>query len=178
MAVLTPIKREKTKPKKQGTTEPQKPFNGLWLLLLLGVGIFFATDFGDFVQKKSDGTYELSPEREADLERRVEEYRNAEQYALVATENDWYECFNCGDETVIFLYIGEVWKYGVSKHASKRYSRNWYLERNLQYITQFKGTIDKCLELELKKIYRYPLLPESLKRKRKLPRPPGNQEDY
>lgn len=178
MDVLTPTKPKRVRPKRQETPEPKKPFNGLWLLLLLGVGIFFATDFGDFVQKKSDGTYELSPKREADLERRLEQIDNAEQYALIATTNGFYECFNCGDKHTIYLYIGEVWKYGVTKNGIRRYSKSWYQKAKLEYEMQFEGTYSECMKMELTQIYKYPMLPENLKRDYKLPRPPGNIEDY
>jgi hypothetical protein len=178
MDVLTPTKPKRVQPKRQEMPEPKKPFNGLWLLLLLGVGIFFATDFGDFVQKKSDGTYELSPEREAELKRRKEQYDNAEQYVLVATVNGWYPCYNCNGETKIYLYIGEVWKYGISKNGIKRYSRDFYSNYKVRYIIQYEGTLTDCMKKELDQIYNYPLLPENLKRDKKLSRPPGNKEDY
>jgi len=44
--------------------------------------------------------------------------------------------------------------------------------RNLTYINS-----SECLKMEKLKIYNYPLLPEALKRKIKLFRPPGNAND-
>lgn len=120
----------------------------------------------------------MSPEREAELNRRKEQYENAEQYALVATQNNWYTCYNCGEDTKIYLYIGEVWKYGISKNGSKRYSRSFYTNSKLGYYKQYEGTLTDCMKRELDQIYKYPLLPENLKRDKKLSRPPGNKEDY
>ena len=130
------------------------------------------------LKRKSDGSYELKPERKGDLDRRKRKIDEAEQYALIATVNGWYECFNCASSNRIFLFVGEVWKYGVSKNGSKRYSKSWYQSSKLQYITQFKGLYSECFKSELDRIYEYPILPENLKRTEKLPRPPGNKEDY
>jgi len=77
----------------------------------------------------------------------------------------------------IYLYIGEVWKYGVSKNGVKRYNLWWYKDKNVIYVTQFKGNIGECMKKELEKIYAYPILPQNIKREIPLPRPPGNKVD-
>lgn len=177
MEVLTPPKRVK-QTQQPPDKKPKLPFGGLLLLLALGCLILMTTEFDEFVRKTPDGNYELSPEREEDLERRLEQIDNAEQYALIATKSGLYPCFNCGNKTKIYLYIGEVWKYGVTKNGVRRYSKSWYRKMNLRYWKQFEGTYSECMKMELKQIYKYPMLPENLKRDYKLPRPPGNIEDY
>lgn len=177
MEVLAPPKREKRKQKPDKNDRKPKP-NGLWILLLIGGLITAMVASSDFVRKTPDGNYELSPEREAELNRRKEQYDNAEQYALVAAQSGWYQCFNCGDETKIYLYIGEVWKYGVSKNGSRRYTNIWYRTNKLQYVTEFQGTWTDCFKRELDQIYNYPLLPQNLKREKLIYRPPGNPKDY
>jgi len=47
----------------------------------------------------------------------------------------------------------------------------------MTYQTQFVGNIFECKKQELLKIYNYPVLPENLKRKIPLIRPPGNKID-
>jgi hypothetical protein len=159
------------------TGSPKK--NNHWFLFFIIVlALYFAQSFDDFIIKKDDGTYEISEQRQEELKKRKTKIDNAEQYALVAASNGLYPCFNCRDKQHIFLYIGEVWKYGVSKNGSKRYSKSWYQSSNLTYITQFKGLYSECFKRELEKIYQYPILLENLKREEKLPRPPGNKEDY
>ena len=159
------------------TGSPKK--NNHWFLFFIIVlALYFAQSFDDFIIKKDDGTYEISEQRQEELKKRKTKIDNAEQYALVAASNGLYPCFNCGEKIHIFLYIGEVWKYGVSKNGSQRYKKHWYKSMRLEYITQYVGIYSECLKRELDQIYQYPILPENLKRVLKLPRPPGNKEDY
>jgi hypothetical protein len=133
-------------------------------------------DFNKFVQKKPDGTYELSLERLADLEKRTKQIDYAEQYVLLVTADGWFPCFNEASKKV-YLYVGEVWKYGVSKHGVKRHNSRWYQQMKVEYWTQFRGSYGICVRQELEKNYYYPLLPENLKRANKLPFPPGLKEE-
>jgi len=102
------------------------------------------------------------------------------QYALVATQNDWYPCYKCQNAR-IFLRAGEVWKYGKTCIGKdKRYHD--LDKRNLTFIPEFKGTEKQCLIIEKQKIYNYITSPENLARAERtgtapLMRPPGNKID-
>ncbi len=128
--------------------------------------------------------FKLSIERAAKKAREIErieshsfQYKNCEQYTLVATEDGWFPCFNCGTADSIFLYEDEVWKYGKTCFGEKgRYPSGLPVE-NLQYLTEFSGTEKECLIMEKEKIYNYPNLPECLRRNILLIRPAGNKID-
>ena len=102
------------------------------------------------------------------------------QYALVATENGYYPCYNCITPT-IYLKYGEVWKYGKTCIGEdKRYSD--LKAKKLFFQIQFIGTEEQCLIVEKQKIYSYFLLPENIERTtgtgtQPLMRPPGNKID-
>jgi hypothetical protein len=171
-----------TRPKPKPNVEPKRSKeqrNNYWFLFfIILLMLYCAQNFDDFTIKNDDGTYEISQQRQEELQKRKEKIDKAEQYALVAVSNGLYPCFNCGEQQHIFLYIGEVWKYGVSKNGNQRYKKHWYKSMRLEYLTQFTGIYSECLKRELDQIYQYPILPENLKREEKLPRPPGNKEDY
>ena len=112
------------------------------------------------------------------MEKELEEFEQAEQYALFVRASGNYPCLNCGVITEIYLHTGEIWKYGVTMKGEFRRYKNGLPHDGLIYIVQFSGTLQECLRLEKTKIYNYPLLPENLKRSYKLNRPPGNQRDY
>jgi len=98
------------------------------------------------------------------------------QYALVATEEGYFLCYGCA-EGQIYLYPGEIWKYGKTcKGQSGRYPSGFPVP-NLKFVIQFEGTESECLVEEKRKIYAYESLPECQKRNIKLPRPPGNKID-
>ena len=178
MEIIIPKSRNekiKTYPFQEKKPNP-KNYNWLWLVVILVV--VMAAKFADFVDRQPDGGYILKPKRKRELERRKGKLDESEQYALKATINGWYECHNCGKETQIYLYIGEVWKYGVSRNGVRRYASWEYKENDLAYIMEYKGTLTECSKRELEQIYNYPLLPENLKRDFKLPRPPGNKKDH
>ncbi|MCB0616594.1 MAG: hypothetical protein KDC75_24920 [Phaeodactylibacter sp.] len=123
------------------------------------------------------GQPQLQPDRLKKMEKELDKLDEAEQYALVATTAGWYACFNCPDTTHIYLFPGQIWKYGVTVNGPDRYPRSFYKENKLQYISQFKGTLQECLREEKRKIYHYPILPENVKRKKPILRPPGNKKD-
>ena len=175
MKTLTTHQEIKTYPFQE---QKPRPKNYLWFWLVVILILAMASQFDDFVRKTPEGDYVLKSKRKKELERRKEKIDNAEQYALKATVNGWYDCYNCGDETKIYLYIGDIWKYGVSRNGAKRYASWWYDENELVYEMEYKGTLSECSKRELEQIYAYPVLPENLKRDYKLPRPPGNKEDY
>lgn len=166
---------------------PKKPIPGLFVaLLVLGIGTLWGYHIY-LSEKKSplhvvideEGNEALSPERNAKLKKELDELDNAEQYALIADLNGYYPCFTCPDgSTTIYLYKGEVWKYGTTrKGEQKRYPGKSYGAPNLSFIVQFQGNYVECLKLEKIKIYNYPLLPEAKKRTIRLFRPPGNLND-
>lgn len=119
----------------------------------------------------------LSPERRQKLEKELEELENAEQYVLIAERDGWYSCFNCPGEAYIFLHSGEIWKYGVTRKGEKKRYGDWHINQSLIYFVQYQGPLQECLKQEKIKIYTYSLLPENLKRKYPLIRPPGNKRD-
>ena len=104
-------------------------------------------------------------------------YNNCEQYALVALKDGWFPYYNCDTSDSIYLYKGEVWKYGKTcLGESERYKSGLPTE-NLRFVQQFKGSEKECLIMEKEKIYNYPNLPECIKRNIFLHRPPGNKID-
>lgn len=123
------------------------------------------------------GNPQAQPGRLKKMQRELDKLDEAEQYVLVATEPGWYPCFNCPDTTHIYLLLGEIWKIGVTTNGPSRYPKSFYKENKLQYIYQFKGTLQECLREEKKRIYHYPILPENIKRKKPILRPPGNKKD-
>jgi hypothetical protein len=164
----------------------QAPVSQRWRLLLVVMLVLGCAGLGIWLFSKSAseapfgyddaGNPVLHPERLAKMEREIEKLDEAEQYALLAAAEGWYPCFNCLDAQ-IFLLAGEVWKYGVTTNGSSRYSESFYATNRLLYFSQFKGTLQECLQEEKRKIYHYAILPENVKRQRPLLRPPGNKND-
>jgi hypothetical protein len=169
------------------SVEPEKkPKSGLHLLLLLIlIGGVFGAYWIDSWKDKSpivvhpDGSATLHPERDAELQKALDEINNAEQYALRATADGYFPCYSCPNgETTLFLYVGQVWRYGSTKLGVKgRYPDGNYGADNLIYVIEFMGNIAECEAMEKTKIFNYPLLPEARKRSFTLPRPPGNKID-
>lgn len=162
--------------------QAQKPLFW-WVVLLLGAGfLIYHLISGDQASPtviNEDGEEVLSPERQGKLDRELDEFDNAVQYALFATVDGYYPCYTCPDGSVtIFLYEGEVWRYGSTRKGKEgRYPNENYGASNLFYAEQFWGNEMECRKMEKVKIYKYPLLPEALKRGIKLLRPPGNKND-
>lgn len=155
-----------------------------FLLILLALGIIFfyvasndlSEDSPVYIDK--DGSVKLAPEREAKLNKELDEIDNAEQYALIAAIDGYFPCFSCPNNMALFLNKGETWKYGVTRKGEKtRYPSGDYGADDLLYVPQFRGDYAECLKEEKRKIYYYPMLPEALKRKIILKRPPGNKND-
>lgn len=140
----------------------------VWLALLVSgfIVLFYSHDIA-----------KLSPERRQKLEKELDELENAEQYVLIAERDGWYSCFNCPGEAYIFLHSGEIWKYGVTRKGEKGRYGEWHINQSLVYFVQYQGPLQECLKREKIKIYTYSLLPENLKRKYPLIRPPGNKRD-
>jgi hypothetical protein len=127
------------------------------------------------------GNPSLSPKREGKLKRELDNLDEAEQYALLARDNGYYPCLSCKasgvDSIQIFLFRGEVWKYGTTTKGEAGRYRKTLVVKKLRYVPQHVGTLTDCLKQEKIKIYQYPLLPECLKRNFYLIRPPGNKQD-
>jgi len=122
------------------------------------------------------GNISLAPHRQKKLDKELEEIDNAVQYALIATENGIYPCYTCADAGfTIYLHIGEVWKYGMTRIGDKRrYPKGDYGADKVVFVEQFYGTYSECLKMEKIKLYGYPLLLEARKRTFLLVLPPGN----
>ena len=179
--------------KKRGSATPSNPGGGspgpfilLLLLSLLAIGVVAGHKILAGKEKEKspivideDGNARLSPERQAKLEKELEEIDSAVQYVLYATVDGYYPCYTCPDGSpTIFLYENEVWRYGVTRKGEKgRYPGGDYGAENVRFIEQFEGTYSECLKMEKIKIYNYPLLPEARKRELQLFRPPGNKND-
>lgn len=170
-----------------GNENGNSPQGSKWLLLfLLGITIAIGLILWNSnkriapgVIETPDGEIVLSPERQAKLGRELEEIDNATQYALVATIDGEYPCLSCPfGLKVIYLYKGNVWKYGVTrKGEAERYPGGNYGAPNLLFLPMFYGTYSECLKEEKRLIYNYPLLPEASARDVILSRPPGNNYD-
>jgi hypothetical protein len=169
--------RETTNAPVSKAPKPNPSF--FWVFALIAISLFFLyfAFLKDAFEQGEKGNPRILPEREEKYLRELEKLDNAEQYALLATVPGWYPCYNCLDSAYIFLYPGEVWKYGVTTNGTRRYSRKFYEVSRLGYMTQFQGTLQDCLREEKQKIYFYFVLPENQRRSFKLPRPPGNKKD-
>ncbi len=142
-------------------------------LLILAI----MTTFGMFFFKLSIERAKKKAQEIERVESHSYKYDNCVQYALVAAENGWFPCYNCGTVDSIYLYKNEVWKYGKTcKGENVRYA-NGLPAKLLVFEVEFEGTEKECLIEEKKKIYNYPNLPECLKRNIVLIRPAGNKID-
>lgn len=170
--------------KQKLTNQSPNPLKWYLFALILGIvaySVYNILRFEDIVEIDDKGDFQLKDDRKRKLgEDTARFYNSAEQYALVATRNDWYDCMSCADSSRIFLYIGEIWKYGVTINGEQvRYTKSELIEKGLLYLPQLQGSLQRCLSEERKKIIEYPLLPENIKRKPKyrLARPPANPYD-
>jgi hypothetical protein len=148
----------------------------LFFLMVTILGFYAHWEELDFLNQDADGNFQLSPQRQQELEKRLKRIKRASQYVLRAVNDGYYPCYNCRHDSRIFLYKGEVWKYGVT-YAERRYRNSWLERMNLIYQTEYRGTVEECLIQEANKIYNYAILPENVKRATPLIRPPGNKVD-
>lgn len=158
---------------------PQAPYKSVLLFIALCciLGLVAHWKRVDFLEMDDNGQPKLATSREKKMEQRLKRLQKCEQYVIRARVSGYYPCYNCGKDTTIFLLAGEVWKYGVTIQGKNKRYRTWLEKMNLRYRVQYRGTIQECLRQETLKIYKYPLLPENLKRKLPLIRPPGNKND-
>ena len=121
------------------------------------------------------GTQVFTLEEEQEkLRKQIEQYDEAEQYALIAIADGWYPCCKCGTK-LVFLRRGEVWKYG-STIKKYRYSDAFLEANRVRYLVQFEGDLTICRKKEITKIRMYKFSTENLRRpvSQRLVRPPGN----
>lgn len=135
--------------------------------------------FDEVVELDAQGKPQLKPEREAKLAEDLRKMHNCQQYSLRAAKSKYYPCYSCVDTAWVFLNIGEVWKYGEKcSESDSRYTQDKLDAQYLTLVPEFWGNKIECYEeQQQRKIYRYPLLPENLKRINKLGHPPGNKQD-
>jgi hypothetical protein len=151
-------------------TSPPKSYKNALVIMTVLLSLFAA-------YKITKQNLSLSPERQAKLDRELEELDNSEQYVLRASRDGWYPCYSCPTKNRIFLLKDEVWKYGVTRKGEKGRYGKWHIKQGLYYLVQYQGTLQECLRQEKIKIYNYALLPENLRREQQLIRPPGNKRD-
>ena len=151
--------------KEPSTLRKKKPLNPFSLFLLI---VIAATGI-----QIGDKWYSVEKENEL-LKKQLEPYEEAEQYALLANRDGWYECCNCPAERV-FLLRGEVWKYGATIKKN-RYTESFLEQNQVEYIVQFEGDLTACRKEEIRKIRMYKFSTENRKREvtKRLVRPPGN----
>ena len=137
--------------------------------------IVCALKWGDVVEY-INGEPRLTPKHEGQLQKKLNELEEAEQYALIASKEGYYPCLHSG-HALYFLHVGEVWKYGVTTKGERgRYTGQFMLENSVSYALQYRGTLSECLQREQIQLFSYPLLPENLARPEtdRLLRPPYN----
>jgi hypothetical protein len=164
------LKESKTRQPKPDT---KKPLLFVWAGVL--ILIICALKWSDVIEY-FNGEPRLSTKHQNQLQKKLDELDEAEQYALVARKAGYYPCLHSG-HTLYFLQPGEVWKYGVTTKGERgRYSGQFILDNSVSYIIQFTGTIGECLQAEQTQLFTYPILPENLARpeKDRLLRPPNN----
>jgi len=139
---------------------------------LLIVGALKWRDVVEYV----NGEAQLTAKYRKELQNKIDEADEAEQYALIALTDGWYTCVHSGFGAY-YLKAGEVWKYGTTtKGEQGRYDYKFLRANRVNYVVQFRGTLHACLKEEQVKLYMYPLLPENLAREEELRliRPPYN----
>lgn len=123
-----------------------------------------------------DGEPRLTAKHQNQLQKKLNELEDAEQYALVAMAEGWYPCVHSG-RVLYYLHVGEVWKYGTTAKGERgRFTTEFLQDNRVLYVIQFKGSMTECLQEEQRKLFSYPLLPENLARLEldRLLRPPYN----
>jgi hypothetical protein len=136
-------------------------------------------NWDDVAYVDENGDVQLKEWRMLELERQLQELEEAEQYALVALSDGFYECYYCAGGKY-YLQEGMIWKYGITrKGVDRRYRGLWLSKMRLAYRVQFRGTNHECQIEEKRKIFLYPMHHDNRIRKPsdRLARPPGNKND-
>ncbi len=164
------LKESKTR---QPKPETKKTLLFVWAGVL--ILIICALKWSDVIEY-FNGEPRLSSKHQNQLQKKLDELDEAEQYALVAISNGWYPCLH-GGRSLYYLKANEVWKYGVTTKCERgRYTSEFLQDNEVLYIIQFKGILSECLQEEQRKLFSYPILPENLSRLEvdRLLRPPYN----
>lgn len=153
----------KPKPKivKEKPAEPPFPFVGIVVILIITALKF--TDVVEFI----DGIWQVKAKRVAQIDKKIEEIDDAEQYILMARVDGWYPCYTCLESKTIYLFKNEIVKVGVSQKKQNRYLKDWYQLIKVSYQPEYIGAYNECLKREMIRLRDYPLLPEVLKREPK-----------
>ena len=160
---------------KISTPSPKPHKNVLMLLGIVSLLLVCALKWRDVIEYVN-GQPQLTAKRQQQLDKKLSELDEAEQYALVATTEGMFPCLHSG-HALYYLHIGEIWKYGITVKGERgRYTAQFLQDNGVSYIIQFKGTVAECLKEEQRKLFAYPLLPENLARveEYRLLRPPYN----
>ncbi|MCA0236554.1 MAG: hypothetical protein LCH81_09240 [Bacteroidetes bacterium] len=160
-----PVSSQETKP---GGFSP-------FFIAVIAFLIMCALEWSDVIEY-IDGEPRLTAKHQNQLQKKLNELEEAEQYALIASKEGYYPCLHSG-HALYFLHIGEVWKYGVTTKGERgRYTGQFMLKNSVSYSVQYKGTLSECLQREQIQLFSYPLLPENLARPEndRLLRPPYN----
>lgn len=169
-----------SKPDEKIITRNKRPRPTWWLFLIAICSILAIVAHwkdAEFLDEDPNGNPILGKKRQQELENALKEFDEAEQYALLADNDGYFPCYNCKEKPTIYLYKGEVWRYGTTTKGQKGRYGNSLTGKELVYIIQFKGTLQDCLKQEKLKIFNYATLPENIKRPKPLIRPPGNKVD-
>ncbi len=188
----TPIEHKKIPEIKEISKIRKKRYRNLFILFIFAIAVITTS----YLKIHEDETHELTKERVKKFERAIKRIvfrrhnkENCEQYALIAVRSAWFPLLKWGEAVAsdsILLNEGEIWKYGktclgeLGRYPGQIYYSDgkWFLDNDkIRYLKQFKGSEKECIIIERTKIYNYPLLPECIKRKRKLIRPPGSKND-
>jgi hypothetical protein len=109
------------------------------------------SEFEKFTKIDTHGNFQISEKRLEKLHKDSIKFEKAQQYVLYAAQTGWYECFSCRDTTHIYLYAGEVWKYGYTINGAEiRYSQE--MRKKFTYFAQFIGNVQQCMLEERKKL--------------------------
>lgn len=148
----------------------------LFFLMLTILGFYAHWKGVNFLVIDEYGNVQISPQRQRSLDERIKRLNQSHQYALRAARDGYYPCYSCEQDSMIFLHLGETWKYGTN-YSSRRYSNAWLEKMGLLYKVEYQGRLEDCLIKEADKIFNYATSPENLKRNTPLIRPPGNKND-
>jgi hypothetical protein len=137
------------------------------LAMSLGIIIYMAIPktWEEAVTQKEDGSYGLSKTWERTVTRKVEKIKKHRLYALIAT-NDGY--FECAHSLVgkFYLKAGEIYRYGTTGETTigRGYSEIWLIRNNLSFKIILEGNLTLVMAEQAALIGSYPLMPENMLR--------------
>lgn len=101
---------KKYQPKGTTSEPPRKHGKSilLFFLMLTILGFYAYWEGVDFIVVDADGNVQLSPQRQDEFNERLKRVKKASQYVLRAANDGYYPCYNCGQDSLIFLHKGEV----------------------------------------------------------------------